>query len=187
MIVAALTNFGVKNQVPHFLFKTANGDLVLVFSYEVADILLCDSLAISEAISDYGSQAFALNSPSASLPLITCSSPHRTGKEEDFLHPPGHLPLTLGVVITTHGLLFMAATYQFLECSSHVLNPQEAFLTYQLTSVALHGSSLYPEAIYISDLAEHIILLPKRNISPEIMLDRFTCHASGYLCIEEPY
>ena len=42
MLVAALTNFGVKNQVPHFLFKTANGDLVLVSSYEVADILLCD-------------------------------------------------------------------------------------------------------------------------------------------------
>ena len=49
MLVASLTNSGVKNQVPHFLFKTANGDLVLVSSYEVADILLCDSLAISEA------------------------------------------------------------------------------------------------------------------------------------------
>ena len=50
MLVAALTNFGVKNQVPQFLFKTAARDLVLVSSYEVADILLCDSLAISEAI-----------------------------------------------------------------------------------------------------------------------------------------
>ena len=61
MLVAALTNFGVKNQVPHFLFKTTDGDLVLVYSYEVADILLCDSLAISEAISGYGAQAFTLN------------------------------------------------------------------------------------------------------------------------------
>ena len=104
---------------------------MLVSSYEVDDILLCDSLSISEAISNYGAQSFALNSPSASLPLITCSSPHRTGKEEDFLHPPGHLLLTLGDVLTTHGFLFMAATYQFLECSSHVLNPQEPFLTYQ--------------------------------------------------------
>ena len=50
MLVAALTNSGVKNQVPHFLFKTDDGDLVLVSSYEVADILLFDSLAISEAI-----------------------------------------------------------------------------------------------------------------------------------------
>ena len=50
MLVASLTNFGVKNQVPHFLFKTADGDLLLVSSYEVADILLCDSLAILEAI-----------------------------------------------------------------------------------------------------------------------------------------
>ena len=82
MLEVALTNFGVKNQVPQFLFKTAYGDLVLVSSYEVSDILLCDSLYISEAISNYGSEAFVLNSPSASLPLITCSSPHRTGKEE---------------------------------------------------------------------------------------------------------
>jgi len=168
MLVAALTNSGVKNQVPHFLFKTADGDLVLVSSYEVADILLCDSLYISEAISDYGASAFALNSPSASLPLITCSSSHRTSKEEDFLHLPGHLLLTLGAVLTTHGFLFMAATYQFLECSSHSLNSQEPFLTFQLTSVALHGSSLHPTAVYISDLVEHIILLPKRNIPPDI-------------------
>ena len=46
MLVAALTDSGVKNQVPHFLFKTTDGDLVLVSSYEVADILLCDSLDI---------------------------------------------------------------------------------------------------------------------------------------------
>ena len=46
MLVASLTNSSVKNQVPHFLFKTADGDLVLVSSYEVTDILLCDSLAI---------------------------------------------------------------------------------------------------------------------------------------------
>ena len=48
MLVATLTNSGVKNQVPHFLFKTAEGDLVLVSSYEVADILLCDSLSIQK-------------------------------------------------------------------------------------------------------------------------------------------
>ena len=111
MLVVALTNSGVKNQVPHFLFKTADGDLVLVSSYEVADILLCDSLYISEAISDYGASAFALNSPSASLPLITCSSSHRTSKEEDFLHPPGHLLLTLGAVLTTLCWLYGESIY----------------------------------------------------------------------------
>ena len=105
-------------------------------------------------------------------------------KEEDILHPPGHLLLTLGADFTSHGFLFMATTYQFLECSSHVLNPQEPFLTYQLTSVALHGSSLH--SAIISDLVEHIILLPKRNIPPEIMMERFTCQALGYLCTEEP-
>ena len=101
------------------------------------------------------------------------------------MHLPGHLLLTLGVVLTTHGFLFMAETYQFLECSSHFLNPQEAFLTYQLTSVSLHGSSLHPAAVYISDLVENIILLPKRKITPEIMMKRLTCQAPGYLCIEE--
>ena len=80
MLEAALTNSGVKNQVPHFLLKTDDEDLVLVSSYEVADILLCDSLSISEDISEYGAPAFTLNSPSASLPLITCSSPHRMSK-----------------------------------------------------------------------------------------------------------
>ena len=47
MLVAALTNFAVKKQVLYFLFKAADGDLVLVSSYESADILLCDSLTIS--------------------------------------------------------------------------------------------------------------------------------------------
>ena len=114
MLVAALTNFGVKNQVPQFFFKFAYGDLVLVSSCEVADILFCDSLDISESISDYGAQAFALQSPRASLPLVTCSSPHRTSKEEDILHPHGHLLLTLGDDFTTHGLLFKDEIYQFL-------------------------------------------------------------------------
>ena len=42
MLVAALTNFGVKNQVPQFFFKFTARDLVLVSSYEVVDILFCE-------------------------------------------------------------------------------------------------------------------------------------------------
>ena len=42
MLVASLTNSGVKNQVPHFLFKTTDGDLVLVSYYKVDDILFCE-------------------------------------------------------------------------------------------------------------------------------------------------
>ena len=41
-------------------------------------------------------------------------------------------------------------------------------------------------AVYISDLVEHIIILPKKNIPPEIMMERFTYQAPGYLCTEEP-
>ena len=44
MLVAALTNSGVKNQVPQFLFKNVVGDLLLVSSYEVDDILFFESL-----------------------------------------------------------------------------------------------------------------------------------------------
>ena len=106
----------MKNQVPHFLFKNTDGDSVLISSYEFVDILLCDSLDIQ----DYGAQSFTLNIPGASLPLITCSSLHRTSKKEDILHLPEHLLLTLGDDITTHGFLFMAATYHFIECYSHV-------------------------------------------------------------------
>ena len=117
-MLAALTNSGVKNQVPQFFLKIVAGDLVLVSSYEVAYILFCDSLDILEDISDYGAQEFSLNSPMDSLLLVRCSTPHRTSKEVDFLHPPGHLLLTLGDIFTTHGFLFMDTTYQFLECSS---------------------------------------------------------------------
>ena len=113
----------MKNQVLQFLFKIVAGNLVLVSSYEVVDILFCESLDISEAISDYGAQAFTLHGPKASLPLVTCSSRHRTSKEEDILHPLGHLLLRIGADFTTHGLLFKAATYQFLECSTHGSNP----------------------------------------------------------------
>ena len=85
------------------------------------------------------------------------------------MHSPGHLLLTLGADFTTHGFLFMAATYQFIKCFSHVMNPQEPFLTYQLIAVSLHGFSLHPAAVYISDLVEHMILLPKRKIHPDII------------------
>ena len=81
-------NFGVTNQAPQVSLNFVVEDSVLVLSYEFADIRFCELLVISEAISDYGSQLFALHSPRASLPLVTCSSPHRTSKEEDILHPP---------------------------------------------------------------------------------------------------
>ena len=124
MLVVSLTNFGVKNQVPQFLFKIAAGDSMLVFSCEIADIIFCELLDIYEAVSNYGAQSFTLHSTRASLPLVTCSSPHRTSKEEDILHPLGHLLLTLGDYFTTHGFLFKDDIYHFLGCSSHGSNFQ---------------------------------------------------------------
>ena len=42
MLVAALINFGVKNQVPQVFFKLVAGDLMLVSSYEFDDIIFCE-------------------------------------------------------------------------------------------------------------------------------------------------
>ena len=172
MRVASLINFGVKNQVPQVFFKLATGDLMLVSSYEFDDIIFCESLVISKSISYYGSQAFSRHSPRDSLPtyLITCSSPHRTSKDGDILHSTRHLLLTLGVDFMSHGLIFKVAIYQFLGCSSHGSISQAHFLSYQLISVALHGSSFHLAAVYISDSVEHFILLPKINIPPNIMI-----------------
>ena len=87
--------------------------MMLVSSYEFADIIFCKSLVIYESISYYGAQAFTLHIPKASLPiyLFTCSSPHRSSKDGDILHSPGHLLLTLGVDFISHGLMFKDAIY----------------------------------------------------------------------------
>ena len=153
MLVAGLINSGVTNQVPQVFFKLAAGDLMLVSPYEFADILFCESLVISESISYYGAQAFPLHSPRASRPiyLITCSSPHRTSKYGDILRSPGHLLLTLGANFTSHGLMFKAAIYELLGCSSHVFNSQELLPSLSLISTALHGSSFHRATVYISD------------------------------------
>ena len=71
------------NQAPQVSFKFVVEDSMLVLSYEFGDIRFFELLNIYEAISYYGTQAFDLHSPRASLPLVTCSSPHRTSKEED--------------------------------------------------------------------------------------------------------
>ena len=125
-------------------------------------------MVIYEAISDYGAQSFSLHIPRSSLPLVTCSSPHRTSKEEDILHLPGHLILTLGDDFTTHGLFFKADIYNVLWFSSHGSNSQEFFLSLQLISAGLHGSSFHHAVVYISDSIGYIVLLPKRKILPNI-------------------
>ena len=70
ILVVGFINFGVTNQVPQVSFKLAAGDLMLVSSYEIANILICESLIISEAISYYGAQSFTLHSPRDSLPTF---------------------------------------------------------------------------------------------------------------------
>ena len=113
MLVVVLIYFGVKNQVAQVSLKIVVGDLMLVFSHEFAIIIFCVSLLIFEAISDYGTQEFAIHSPMAPLPfyLITCSSPHRISKDGDILPSPGHFLLTLGDDVISHGLMFKATIY----------------------------------------------------------------------------
>ena len=108
MLGTNLISFGVKNKAPQVFFKFVTWDSMLVSSYEFDDIKFCESLDILESISYYGAQSFSLHSPRASLPLVTCSSPHRNSKEEDILHPPGHFLLTLGADFTSHGLMLKA-------------------------------------------------------------------------------
>ena len=95
------------NQALQVSFNFVVEDSMLVLYYEIADIIFYEIVVIYEAISYYGSQSFSLHSPRASLPLITCSYPHKTSKEGDIRHLPGHLLLTLGDDFTTHGLLFL--------------------------------------------------------------------------------
>ena len=124
LLVTCFINFGVTNQALQVSFNFAVEDSMLVISYEIDDIRFCELFDISESISDYGAQAFALHSPMDSLPLVSCSCPHRTSKEEDILHPPGHLLLKLGADFTTHGLPFKADIYHFIGFSSHGSNSQ---------------------------------------------------------------
>ena len=125
-----------------------------------------------EDISDYGAQAFALHIPKASLPfyLITFSSPHRTSKDGDILHLLGHLLLTIGDDFNSHSLMFKDAIYQFLGFSSHDSNYQAIFLSHQLILVALHGSIFYLAVVYVSNSVDHMFLLPKTKIPPDIII-----------------
>ena len=95
LLITCFINFGVTTQASQESFNFVVEDSMLVISYEFVDIRFCEILVIYKAISDYGAQAFTLHSPRDSLPtfLITCSSPHKTSKVEDILHPPGHLGL----------------------------------------------------------------------------------------------
>ena len=145
---------------------------MLVFSHEFADIRFCESLDILEAISYYGAQAFSFHRIRISLPFyfITCSSPHSTSKDGDILQSLGHLLLTPGADFRSHGSMFKDETYKFIGFTSHGSNSQAIFLSLQLISVALHGSSFHLATIYAPDSIEHIPLLPKRKINPYIII-----------------
>ena len=54
MLVTDLIIFDVKNQAPQVSFKFTIGDSMSVSSYDFVDIKFCESLDISEALSDYG-------------------------------------------------------------------------------------------------------------------------------------
>ena len=110
-----------------------------------------------------------------------CSSPHKTSKDGDILQMPAHLLLTLGADFTSHGFMLKADIYQLLGFSSHGSNSKALFLSHQLISVSLNGSSFHLAAVYVLDSVEHFLLLPKWKIPPKIVisLERFTCKASG--------
>ena len=53
LFVTGFINFGVTNQAPQVSFNFAAEDLMLVFSYDILDIIFCELLDIYEAISYY--------------------------------------------------------------------------------------------------------------------------------------
>ena len=87
------------------------------------------------------------------------------------MHSIGHFLLTIGDDFTSHGLMFKAAIYQLIGFFSHGSNSPALFLSRQLISVALHGSSFNLVVVYVSDSVEHIRLLPKRKIPPYIIIE----------------
>ena len=50
MLVTGFIKFGVTNQAPQVSFNFVVEDSMLVFSYEIADIIFCELLVIYEAI-----------------------------------------------------------------------------------------------------------------------------------------
>ena len=53
LLITSFTNFGVTNQAPQVSFNFVVEDSMLVLSYEFSDIIFCEILDISEAISYY--------------------------------------------------------------------------------------------------------------------------------------
>ena len=77
--------------------------------------------------------------------------------------------------------MLKAGIYQLLGISLHGLNSQELFLSHQLITVAIHGSSFHIAVVYVPDSVEHIHVIPKKKIPPDIIfsLERFTCTVPG--------
>ena len=53
LLVTGFINFGVTNQAPQVSFNFVVEDSMLVFYYEVVDIIFCELLDIYKAISDH--------------------------------------------------------------------------------------------------------------------------------------
>ena len=100
--------------------------------------------------------------------MITCVSPCSASKYGDLLHSLGCLILSFGVGCTSHALKHKVHQDSFV-CDSNIkMNEHSMFLFCQIILVALHGLRIYYIVFYVPNQVEHIPLLPKRKISPEI-------------------
>ena len=84
------------------------------------------------------------------------------------MHLPGQFLLTSKDDFTSHGSMFKATTSQLLGFTLHGSNSQALLPFYQIISVALHGPIIYYANVYDPNQVEHIPLLPKKNIPPDI-------------------
>ena len=86
------------------------------------------------------------------------------------MHSLGQFLLTYGADFTSLGSIFKAATSQLLGFTSHGSNSQAVLLAHQFTSVSLHGPIIYYGVVYVSDLVEKIHVLPRKKITPSIII-----------------
>ena len=96
----------------------------------------------------------------------------------------------LGADFISHGLMFKDEIYHLLRYSSHGSNSQAPFLSHQLISIALHGSSFHPATITYSWFSWAHYSSSKEEDSSRnnhsVWIHRFTCIDSRFYCIEEP-
>ena len=151
--------------LPSSFHTSTTKDSLSVYSHESTTVLICDILDSLEAISTHGVHAFTLFYPMPFLCSynITCTHPLCVNEDGDMIFSLGQLFHLSGAHFISTGLKFNS--YHQLGADYKSQDPS-ILLSHHWISVVIHGPSFHPAAVL--DLGEHISLLPKKKIPPEI-------------------